>query len=143
MDAVAASPLAAIEEQIGQATQMRPPGEEASSLLSLSEQVLEAWVRARGDIPTMDLKEGFRLIALHRQGARGEPSFNACRETVREIAYHYNLIAGEPEGRNCARHVAMMRMLARHLCLFVAAKLETSGIGEFCCSSKPLRSKGG
>jgi hypothetical protein len=65
---------------------------DGARLLALSEQVLEQWIIARGDTPTHETREGFRLLALHRQGARDLPSFNACRETCREIAYHYNLI---------------------------------------------------
>jgi hypothetical protein len=64
----------------------------ANELLALSEEVLEHWVSAKGDTPTEDEREGFRLLALHRQGTKGDPSFNACRETCREIAYHFNLI---------------------------------------------------
>ena len=52
-------------------------------LLGLAEESLEAWVHARGDAPTHEEREGFRLLALHHQGARGDPSFNACRETCR------------------------------------------------------------
>ena len=63
-----------------------------SELLARAEACLESWARARGQIPTQEAVEGFRLLALHRQGARGVPSFNACRETCREIAYHYNLL---------------------------------------------------
>jgi hypothetical protein len=33
----------------------------------------------------------------------------------------------------------MMALLAMHLCLFVAGKLQNEGIGEFCCASRPLR----
>jgi hypothetical protein len=29
-------------------------------------------------------------------------------------------------------------MVAKHLALFVGGKLETAGLGEFCCSSRPL-----
>jgi hypothetical protein len=34
----------------------------------------------------------------------------------------------------------MMGMLVEHLRLFVRGKLEVEGLGEFCCSSRPLRS---
>ena len=51
------------------------------------ERVLERWLEARGETPTAARREGFRLLALHRQGARGDPSFNACRESCRELAY--------------------------------------------------------
>jgi hypothetical protein len=65
------------------------------------------------------------------------PSFNACRETCREIAYHYNLLGSEQD----ARTELMMTMLVEHLKLFVRGKLEVEGLGEFCCSSRTLRSE--
>ena len=68
----------------------------AGRLLGLAECILERWIEARGDAPTAGTREGFRLLALHRQGAQDAPSFNACRETCREIVYHYNLLTGEP-----------------------------------------------
>jgi hypothetical protein len=110
----------------------------ADDLLADAERVLELWVEARGDVPTRATREGFRLLALHRQGARALPSFNACRETCREIAYHYNLLAGDAEA-NDAQLQRMMAMLVRHLELFVAGKMENEGLGDFCCASRPLR----
>lgn len=108
-------------------------------LLAQAEAVLEEWLRARGEAPTAQESEGFRLLALHRQGARGVPSFNACRETCREIAYHYNLLA-LPEEKDVLEHrQRMMAMLVEHLKLFVRGKLEIEGLGEFCCSSRSLR----
>jgi hypothetical protein len=104
-------------------------------LLARAEAVLEDWIRARGAAPTAERVEGFRLLALHRQGARGVPSFNACRETCREIAYHYNLLADRADEKT----KLMMRMLVQHLELFVRGKMEVEGLGEFCCSSRPLR----
>lgn len=109
----------------------------AQALLALAEEVLEHWVVARGEAPTTGEREGFRLLALHRQGARGEPSFNACRESCREIAYHYNLLR---MGSDAApRQQRMMVMLTRHLYLFVSGKMQVQGLGEFCCASRPLR----
>ena len=107
-------------------------------MLAQAEAVLEEWIRARGETPTSDASEGFRLLALHRQGARGVPSFNACRETCREIAYHYNLL-GLPDVERGAYREQMMAMLVEHLKLFVRGKMEVEGLGEFCCSSRPLR----
>jgi hypothetical protein len=112
----------------------------AARLLALAEGVLERWVAARGEDPTCAEREGFRLLALHRQGAQDVPSFNACRETCREIAYHYNLLHLEPRDAQAAQRQRMMAMLVRHLALFVAGKLEVEGLGEFCCASRPLRS---
>ena len=109
------------------------------ALLATAEEVLEHWVRARGETPTTEEREGFRLLALHRQGARGEPSFNACRETCREIAYHYNLLIAGPDDASAAQRRRMMSMLVKHLALFVGGKLHAAGLGEFCCSSRPLR----
>jgi hypothetical protein len=108
-------------------------------LLALSEQVLEQWIIARGDVPTHETREGFRLLALHRQGARDLPSFNACRETCREIAYHYNLIENSQDAALNSRNARMMALVARHLLLFVSGKMQSEKLGEFCCASRPLR----
>lgn len=108
-------------------------------LLALSEQVLELWIIARGDTPTHETREGFRLLALHRQGARDLPSFNACRETCREIAYHYNLIDNSRDAALNERNARMMALVARHLLLFVSGKMQSEKLGEFCCASRPLR----
>jgi hypothetical protein len=107
-------------------------------LLARAEAVLEEWIRARSETPTREQVEGFRLLALHRQGARGVPSFNACRETCREIAYHYNLLA-LPDVERREYREKMMKMLVEHLTLFVRGKMEVEGLGEFCCSSRPVR----
>jgi hypothetical protein len=104
-----------------------------------AEAILEEWVKARGEAPTAEASEGFRLLALHRQGARGVPSFNACRETCREIAYHYNLLGLEQEESIRRHRENMLAMLVEHLKLFVRGKLEVEGLGEFCCSSRALR----
>jgi hypothetical protein len=118
------------------------PEASADELLRLGEQVLEHWLHARGEVPGLEEKEGFRLLALHRQGARGEPSFNACRETCRELAYHYNLIRLEPGHPDREKRVELAAMIAKHLCLFVSGKLQVAGLGEFCCAAKPLRTGG-
>lgn len=118
-------------------------GQGAARLLELGEEIFTHWVAARGEAPTRELKEGFRLLALHRQGAKGDPSFNACRETARELVYLYNLITLEPEHPATARRLRMAAMVARHLCLFVSGKMEVAGLGEFCCSARPLRAQGG
>jgi hypothetical protein len=111
----------------------------AENLLQASEEVLEHWIVARGEAPTDEEREGFRLLALHRQGTRGDPSFNACRETCREVAYHYNLVTMDPEHADITDRLYMMALVSRHLYLFVSGKLQVAGLGEFCCSSKPLR----
>ena len=112
----------------------------ARALLAASEEVIEHWVVAREELPTQDEREGFRLLALHRQGAKGDASFNACRETCREVVYHYNLITMEPEHPDAANRLFMMGLVSKHLFLFISGKLQVAGLGEFCCSSKPIRS---
>jgi hypothetical protein len=111
----------------------------ADELLAFGEGILAIWLLARGQTPTTAEAEGFRLLALHRQGARGDPSFNACRETCRELVYHYNLVRLDPAHPDTARRLRLGAMVARHLVLFIGGKLEVAGLGEFCCSSRPLR----
>lgn len=115
---------------------------EAARLLGLGEEVLEHWLRAHHSVPTARTREGFRLLALQRQSAHGLPSFNACRETCRELVYHYNLVTAQPAHAETARRLQMMRFVARHLLLFVTGKLEEAGLGDFCCAARPLRGTG-
>lgn len=117
--------------------------DDADELLALSERVLEHWVAARGDLPTQDQREGFRLLALHRQGSRDLPSFNACRETCRELVYHYNLLTLHADDEDSVRRARMMVLVANHLYLFVSGKMQVEQLGEFCCSSRPLRQEAG
>ena len=111
----------------------------ADELLAVGEAILEIWLAARGETPKSHAVEGFRLLALHRQGARGDPSFNACRETCRELVYHHNLIRLDPAHADVARRLRLAAMIARHLMLFIGGKLEVAGLGEFCCAARPLR----
>ena len=115
----------------------------AAMLLQASEEVLEHWVTARGDVPTRDKREGFRLLALHRQGAKGDPSFNACRETCREIVYHFNLVTMRDELADITDRLCMLAMICNHLYLFVSGKMQVAELGEFCCSAKPIRAADG
>ena len=131
-------PLEAIEADIGAAGALDDPLVCAARLLALSEEVLERWIAGRGETPTRERREQFRLLALHHQGSRGNPSFNACRETCREIAYHYNLLCAGPTDEHRAQRQRMMGLLARHLALFVCGKMEVEKLGEFCCASRPL-----
>ena len=111
----------------------------ADELLALGETILVTWLAAHGATPTKLTVEGFRLLALHRQGARGDASFNACRETCRELVYYRNLIRSDPAHADTARRLRLGAMVARHLVLFIGGKLEIAELGEFCCSSRPLR----
>ena len=132
-----------IERRLEQLLEGAPTAADADELLGLAEGVLEHWVSARGEVPTTDRREGFRLLALHRQGARDLPSFNACRESCRELAYHYNLLTLQAEHAEAGTRARMMALLANHLCLFVGGKLQAEQLGEFCCASRPLRADAG
>jgi hypothetical protein len=111
----------------------------ANELLALGEATLEIWLTARNAIPTARTVEGFRILALQRQGARGDASFNACRETCRELVYHRNLVCLDAGHADTARRLRLAAMVARHLVLFIGGKLQAAGLGEFCCASRPLR----
>ena len=111
----------------------------AAELVELGEEVLEHWVNAKGLAPTQDTREGFRLLALHRQGCTDDPSFNACRETCRELAYHHNLLTSDAEHPATPQRLLMMAMVARHLFLFVTGKMQVAALGDFCCASRPIR----
>ena len=111
----------------------------ADELLAIGETILEIWLSAHGKTPTARTVEGFRLLALHRQGAQRDASFNACRETCRELIYHRNLVCLDSVHPDTARRLRLAAMVARHLALFIGGKLEVAGLGEFCCSSRPLR----
>ena len=111
----------------------------ANDLLAIGEEVLEHWVTARDMEPTDEKREGFRLLALHRQGTKGDPGFNACRETCRELAYYYNLVTIEPEHSATTDRVELMKMISSHLHLFISGKMQVAELGEFCCSSRPVR----
>lgn len=132
-------PLATLERELEAFAPQPDAGEAAQWLLAIAEEALEHWVVARGGQPTDDTREGFRLLALHRQGARGVPSFNACRESCREIAWHYNMLRMEPDHPDSAGRQRMMALLAKHVVLFITGKIEVEGLGEFCCASRPLR----
>jgi len=141
MSAAAGPSLAAVGQRLNALIAAPPAVEDAPELLALGEAVLEHWVRARGKEPTADQREGFRLLALHRQGADKDPSFNACRETCRELAYHYNLLTLQPEAGESKQRAQMMALVANHLYLFVSGKMESEKLGQFCCSSRPLRER--
>jgi hypothetical protein len=128
----------AVIDMGGESIRERAPMVAAEMLLA-GERALEQWVLSRGEVPTEAAVEGFRLLALHRQGARGDPSFNACRETCRELAYHYNCTVMPGAVSDPAGAARLAAMVAKHLVLFIDGKLENAGLGEFCCSSRPLR----
>lgn len=133
--------LREIETRLSELLEGSPGAADAAEVLGIGEEVLEHWITAHGQTPAQERREGFRLLALHRQGAHEDPSFNACRETCRELVYHYNLLTSEPDGAEERARAHMMARLANHLYLFVAGKLQVSQLGEFCCASRPLRAQ--
>ena len=133
--------LADIGRRLDELIAKPPVPADAAELLELGEHTLEQWVIAKGKQPTEDLREGFRLLALHRQGADKDPSFNACRETCRELVYHFNLLTQPTPDERSEQYARMMALVANHLFLFVSGKMETEQLGVFCCASKPVRQK--
>jgi hypothetical protein len=131
--------LAELETALGIVTENPDAHAAADEILKISEEVLEHWIVAKNDEPTYDTREGFRLLALHRQGAKGDPSFNACRETCREIAYHFNVVTLQPDDAETTDRLAMMKMISNHLYLFISGKMQVAELGVFCCSSKSIR----
>jgi hypothetical protein len=131
--------LSAVADLLDEAPSSAPPRARSDAMLEAGEAILEHWLLAKDVQPTGGKREGFRLLALHRQGAKCDPSFNACRESCRELVYHYNLIAAASDGPAAIAEVKMMRFILNHLYLFVTGKMEVEGLGEFCCSSRPLR----
>ena len=129
----------AIENDIAGVSAGDDPVAAAETLLAIGEEVLEHWVTARDMAPTDEKREGFRLLGLHRQGTKGDPSFNACRETCRELAYYFNLITLQPGDAATTDRVEMMKMISSHLYLFISGKMQVAELGDFCCSSKPVR----
>jgi hypothetical protein len=118
------------------------PVAQADSFLAAGETVLETWLAAKGQTPTAEVVEGFRLLALHRQGARGDAGFNACRETCRELVYLRNVVAlYDADDDQIQHHLRLQGMVLRHLALFLGGKLTEAGLGDFCCSARPLRSQ--
>ncbi len=113
--------------------------ERATEMLAAGEAVIEHWLRLTGRDPTDGVREGYRLLALQRQGAVEDPSFNACRETCRELVFHYNVAHAAGPRDDLVPVLRMMRFVARHLLLFVGGKLVERGLGDFCCASRPLR----
>ena len=119
----------------------RAPAEVKRRLLEAGEAVLVRWVAAHGSAPTEERFEGFRLLALQRQAARRDPTFNACRESCRELVYQCNVAEAQTDTGARARHFRLAAAVATHLFLFIDGKLENEKLGEFCCSSRPLRSQ--
>ena len=112
---------------------------EIAGLLADAETAVTAWLTAQGATATHEHVEGFHLLGLHRQAARLDPSFNACRESCRELVYQCNVAAAAEDEAEQARRLRLAAMVGDHIALFVAGKLETAGLGTFCCAARPVR----
>ena len=71
------------------------------------------------------------------------PQRRPCRGTGRELVYHRNLIVMDPDHPEVRKRLAMAALVANHLHLFIGGKMEVAQLGEFCCSSRPLRAPSG
>jgi len=87
--------------------------------------LVRAAIRAEGDKTAppddADLLDAFRALA------KGDPSWNAIRENLRELVYYRNCIA---QGRRDALPPVPERMavrLARHVYLYVKTRCEREG----------------
>ena len=45
----------------------------------------------------------------------------------------------QPDHAETPNRVEMMKMICNHLYLFISGKMQVAELGEFCCSSKPVR----
>ncbi len=108
-------------------------------LLADAQAAVTAWITAQGSEPTDDAVEGFQLLGLHRQAARLDPSFNACRESCRELIYQCNVASAAEDHAEQDKRLRLAAMVGDHIALFVAGKLETAGLGTFCCAARPVR----
>jgi len=87
--------------------------------------LVRAYLEAEGGKPLppgdADLLEAFRVLA------KGDPSWNAIRENLRELVYYRNCVA---RGRRDALPAVPERMavrLARHVYLYVKTRCEREG----------------
>jgi hypothetical protein len=46
----------------------------------------------------------------------------------------------QPPPADSTDRLEMMKMISRHLYLFISGKMQVAKLGEFCCSAKPIRS---
>ena len=63
----------------------------------------------------------------------------AARPAAR-LCYYYNLVTSAPEHPDVAKRLQLAVLVTRHLYLFVSGKMQVESLGEFCCSSRPVRS---
>ena len=131
--------LAALETLLETDVPLGAPADIAADYLEMADDTMLHWLKARDLEPTNEKKEGFILLARQRQACKGDPTFNACRETCREIAWHYNLVTLDPDHTLTSKRLNMMRMVTKHLYLFITNKMMDEKVGEFCCSSKVNR----
>jgi hypothetical protein len=123
--------LAEVDRSIAE-WERRIAGDEAVSLeqaleasIAAARTLIRAYLHDEGGKPVppadADLLEAFRLLA------KGDPSWNAIRENLRELVYYRNCVA---LGRRDALPAVPERMairLARHVLLYVKTRCEREG----------------
>ena len=93
--------------------------------ISATSTLVRAYIAAEGSKPVPD--EASDLLEAFRVLAKGDPTWNAIRENLRELAYYRNCIA---MGRRDALPAVPERMavrLARHVLLYVKTRCEREG----------------
>jgi len=90
-----------------------------------ADALVRAAIQAEGDKPAPP--DDADLLGAFRALARGDPSWNAIRENLRELVYYRNCVA---LGRRDALPAVPERMavrLARHVYLYVKTRCEREG----------------
>ena len=85
-----------------------------------------------------------RAFACWRCSARALAATQASTPAAKPVASSSTTAissALDPAHPDTARRLRLGAMVARHLALFIGGKLEVAGLGEFCCSSRPLRQR--
>jgi hypothetical protein len=102
-----------------------PVGEAVEAAVRAAHDLVRAYLQAEGGKPVpgadVDLLEAFRLLA------KGDPSWNAIRENLRELVYYRNCVT---LGRRDALPAVPERMavrLARHVFLYLKTRCEREG----------------
>ena len=119
--------LAAIGRRASRRSQKRVwrLGLAAAELVLLGEQVLEHLDRRQARDADLGAPRGLSIAGTAPARRQGRPrSFKAA--PARELVYHFNLATAAPADVETVRRVRLAALVAKHLCLFVAGKLETA-----------------
>lgn len=88
-------------------------------------ELIRAYLAAEGKktvpAPDADLLDAFKVLA------KGEPSWNAIRDNLRELVYYRNCLASERRDALPPVPEKMALRLARHLYLYVSTRCQREG----------------